>query len=164
MKYIYVMRPKPLLKIGVSQSPEAKRRQLGYVEVVYAIKSNAATAIEGAVHEALRGRRIDGEWFDVSVENAIKAIDAAAKLHGANPIPQSFRELLWQLQGHQSRENFAVEMKMTYWTVAGWEKKNHIPIRHWNKILDIAAKRGRGDITNELLTNLNEEHKKNKPK
>jgi len=164
MKYITVMQPKPFLKIGVSKSPQARRMQPAHAEVLYAIESHAATMIEAVVHEALKDVRQDGEWFDTDLANAVQAIDAAVqKLDPEANRFRSFLDVLFRLQGDQSREDFAAELGTTYWRVIGWYKHDTIPSKHWDAILDLAAKQGRKEITWELLTKLRSEKKRKKP-
>ncbi|SRR5580765_2433185 len=164
MKYVYVMRPKPFLKIGVSKSPQARRMQLAHAEVLYAVESQAATAIEAVVHDALKDVRQDGEWFDIDLEKAVQTIDAAIqRLDPDANLVRSFMDVLFRLQGDQSRDDFAAELGTTYWRIVGWYKHDTIPPKHWDAILALAARQGRKEITWELLTKLRSEKKRKKP-
>jgi hypothetical protein len=164
MKYVYVMRPKPFLKIGVSKSPQARRMQPAHAEVLYAIESPVAERIEAVVHEALKNVRQDGEWFDADLEKAIQTIESAVRWLDpeANRF-RSFLDVLFRLQGEQSRKDFAEELGTTYWRVIGWYKHDTIPSKHWDAILDLAARQGRKEITWELLNKLRSEKKRKKP-
>jgi hypothetical protein len=71
-----------LVKIGKSGNPE---KRLKYVQCASGLALNLAhvrelknaAAVEHAAHVLLRDKRRCGEWFDVSIEDAIKAIDQA---------------------------------------------------------------------------------------
>ena len=80
------------VKIGFSARPEWRRKmveaKLGEpVALVYAAPlSRHMVAIERAAHELLKSKGRNGEWFDVSVGEAIAAIDAAAaEVEAAHP-------------------------------------------------------------------------------
>jgi len=162
MKYIYVMQPKPRVRIGVAASDKAPPP--GGWEIVSAIASPAAPAIRDAVYRMLAPDYRGGDRFAVSAAEATRAIEAVIKdMTAEHPPPRSFREILRQLRGDRSREDLVDEMGTTYWRIVGWEKKDHIPHWHWDKILDAAARRGRDDITRELLIELSGEHRKAKP-
>ena len=163
MKYVTVLRPKPFLKISVSNAPD---EQFKLSEIAYAFESADATAIVSVVYELLEDESRGYKWFDVSLPQAIEAIEAVAKqrVEPQHETPQSFLELLDQLKGEQSREDFAEELGVTYWRVLGWFRHDTVPPRHWGKIQRIAGKRRRSDITWELLTKLyRQKEKKRKP-
>jgi hypothetical protein len=72
------------LKIGIGRDPSRRLRELQTgnpkrLRVLYARTSlsNAASA-ESLTHQRLRALRILGEWFDVSLPEAISAIEAVA--------------------------------------------------------------------------------------
>lgn len=163
MKYVTVLRPKPFLKISVSNAPD---EQFKLSEIAYAFESADATAIASVVHELLKDESHGGKWFDISLPQAIEAIEAVASkwVEPQHKTPQSFLELLEQLKGEQSREDFAEELGVTYWRVLGWFRHDTVPPRHWGKIQTTAEKRRRSDITWELLTKLyRQKEKKRKP-
>jgi DNA-binding XRE family transcriptional regulator len=79
--FVYVMRSElNLVKIGISSSPEKRRDSLKsasglMVEIVHAIKSDNAKAIEVKSHSELQKHRKTGEWFDVDVDIAVSTVD-----------------------------------------------------------------------------------------
>jgi len=161
MKYVYVMRPKPYLKIGISNSPTAKCWQPTPTMVGSCLETAEAKAIVDKVHEAIKGMSHGKGWFDLTLKDAMKAIELAAKeVAPQYKTPASFQELLYQLKGDQSREEFSDELETTYWRVVGWFKHGNIPSWHWDKILEIAAARNRRDITLKLLIELNKNRAK----
>lgn len=80
---VYVMQGLDALKIGFSHSPEARRAQLrrdGAVKVLRTYDVSDARSVEAAAHHLLAEKRKRGEWFDVSVEEAESAIEAAVRM------------------------------------------------------------------------------------
>ena len=82
MQYVYVMESgSGLIKIGVSKNLSARRKSLqcaSGVEIKLAAKFGPlkrAVALERASHKIFASKRLHGEWFCVSTEEAIKAID-----------------------------------------------------------------------------------------
>lgn len=80
-------------KIGVSRDPatrlqslsagQRKRGKSGVLRLVYLQEiERDAFAVERAAQVALSAFYIEGEWFSVSVEDAIRAVQAAAVLVG----------------------------------------------------------------------------------
>lgn len=83
--FVYVVRgDHHMAKIGVTTNPAARLGQLrtGSAHAIdYAYIGCTTTngyAIEGRAHAALAAHRRNGEWFDVSPQDAIDAIEAAA--------------------------------------------------------------------------------------
>ena len=164
MKYVVLMQPRPFLKISVSKKKPGKVSfEYGYMDVLYSVRSEHADAIEDVVHEALKSMRSGPQQFDISLEDAIKAIEAAVKRFEHPETPRSLREVVVQLQGDQTRQSFAKELGTTYDRVREWIRHDTLPSPHWDKVLMIAAKRKRSDITWELLKKLYLEHKRKKP-
>jgi hypothetical protein len=99
MNAVYVMRSENgLVKIGRSRNPEKRRKALqatsGFpVELIHHWPSEAPSTVERAAHLLLSEHRKAGEWFDVSVEDAVAAIEnAVQQLHecgGSMKFPRS---------------------------------------------------------------------------
>jgi hypothetical protein len=93
-------------KIGVASDVEARRAMLqtgnpaGLVVVHHwALPRPAAFAVEGRAHWHLRDRHVRGEWFDVTPDEAIAAVEAARCdwLAGAPDAPEAARRAsYWQ--------------------------------------------------------------------
>lgn len=93
-------------KIGVASDVEARRVMLqtgnpaGLVVVHHwALPRPAAFAIEGRAHWHLRDRHVRGEWFDVTPDEAILAVEAARRdwLTDAPDAPEAARQAsYWQ--------------------------------------------------------------------
>lgn len=84
MKSIYVVEnERGLVKIGVSQNVDQRLKTLskqgGFTIChLYATEScSNAFKIENYVHKCLRKYRINGEWFSVSYEEALKVVKKA---------------------------------------------------------------------------------------
>lgn len=83
MSNVYVMKNElGLVKIGKSKNPLSRRRALRLasglsVEIERVFEFNNAHAVEQAAHILLAAHRRSGEWFDVSVEDAIEAVKQA---------------------------------------------------------------------------------------
>ncbi|WP_336709811.1 MULTISPECIES: GIY-YIG nuclease family protein [unclassified Cedecea] len=82
MQYVYVMESDAgLIKIGVSKNVSARRKSLqcaSGVEIKVAAKFGPlkkAVGLERASHKFFAEKRLHGEWFSVSAEEAISAID-----------------------------------------------------------------------------------------
>lgn len=81
--YIYIVgasKDGPV-KIGLSVDPERRRRQLqtGYPEPLQVfhteeVESDWVQIMEGIIHRENRHKRLKGEWFRMSVEDAILEI------------------------------------------------------------------------------------------
>jgi T5orf172 domain len=71
-----------LIKVGISKDPEKRlkgiRANSGLViDLAHARELENAAAVEHAAHVILNTKRRGGEWFDITVEEAVSAIDAA---------------------------------------------------------------------------------------
>lgn len=86
MKSVYVMVSDQLgiTKIGIASDPEVRRRMLQdasgiKLRLVHASEQRVdARAVEAAAHKLLHEKRKTGEWFDVTLEDAVAAIQEAA--------------------------------------------------------------------------------------
>lgn len=84
MKSLYVVQAQSgLVKIGIAKDPAARLEalQTGSPEHLALVHTHMpedfpADAVERAAHDILRSMRRKGEWFEVSVEQAIDAIQA----------------------------------------------------------------------------------------
>lgn len=70
------------VKIGVSNDPDRRARALGasaphVVSLVHSSEHKSAFSVERLAHDLLASKRLNGEWFDVSVERAVWAIARA---------------------------------------------------------------------------------------
>lgn len=85
--HVYVMRGADgLVKVGYSNKPERRARQVGnVVEIAHtsAFKDDAER-IERGAHRLLRlaGRHVRAEWFNATVAEAIDAIEMAERIAG----------------------------------------------------------------------------------
>ena len=86
--YVYVVGPEiGPKKIGIAKNVRSRLSQYKThntqnVKLLFSINcpKDKAKRIEKSVHQALKERRVHGEWFNVSVEEAKAAIrDAAAR-------------------------------------------------------------------------------------
>lgn len=78
---VYVIGPdvKGPVKIGIANNPKYRlaKLQTGFPENLYLYWSSVydnAKAMEASVHNALNAQRLNGEWFDISLEKAIETI------------------------------------------------------------------------------------------
>ena len=82
---VYVIGPKiGPKKIGMANNPSARRREIQVgnpklVSVLHSIESppDLSSLIENMAHKLLRDKRLCGEWFNVTTEEAVKAINDA---------------------------------------------------------------------------------------
>jgi DNA-binding XRE family transcriptional regulator len=73
-----------LVKVGISKNPEKRAKDLRshsglVIDLAYARELENAGSVERAAHIILDAKRRNGEWFDVTVEEAISAIDLAVE-------------------------------------------------------------------------------------
>ncbi len=84
-----------LVKIGKSKNPEKRLKGIQaasglIIDLAHVREIENASVVERAAHILLWDKRRNGEWFDVSVEDAIKAIDRAIhELAKIEPKPPS---------------------------------------------------------------------------
>lgn len=88
--YIYVMDRGDARKIGFSSRPEVRAFEVAAslltpVNLIHSVYVDAPRDSERAAHYRLKKCRLDGEWFDVSIDEAIDAVEWAA----ANPMPMN---------------------------------------------------------------------------
>jgi hypothetical protein len=83
MTALYVMESEVGVKIGISKSPDERLRQITnasgmHVSLRHTRDHESAYAVEQNAHKLLADKRRTGEWFNVTVNEAIAAIDEAA--------------------------------------------------------------------------------------
>lgn len=89
--YVYVIASSPEgpVKVGCSKHPDKRLKQLqtGHSEVLELAYTTAVPAaqvrlMERVIHETNRHRKVHGEWFDLTVENAILEVRCAVMQYG----------------------------------------------------------------------------------
>ena len=92
--FVYVIAPSPAgpCKIGFSGDPDRRLRQLqtGYpgrlhLHHVQPFCATRAPMMEKIVHQTVAYRRKSGEWFDLTVEEAVSEIEFALIRYGDEP-------------------------------------------------------------------------------
>jgi hypothetical protein len=86
--YIYAMESDGLVKLGFSKNPDIRKYGVGRdanapVNLAFKIPVENMARCEAAVHDRLKDKRAHGEWFTVSIEEAIECLKWAAE----NPKP-----------------------------------------------------------------------------
>jgi len=89
---IYIMRASDgTIKLGHSVCPERRAKELGVpVDIVHQTDViELAEKVERLAHRilALHGKHLRGEWFEASLEDAIKAIEIATKQAEGEQLP-----------------------------------------------------------------------------
>jgi hypothetical protein len=113
-----------LVKLGFSKNPDirkyAVRRDVsGSVRLAFKIPVENMARCEAAVHERLKEKRAHGEWFTVTLDEAIECLKWAAenpKAVLAHPVcfrldPEDMA-LLDEVRGNKSRAEFAKEVTL----------------------------------------------------
>jgi hypothetical protein len=91
--YVYVMRCEPgPVKIGVAASVTSRARliQTGNpypVTIVAAFMCSQSIRVERTAHKLLADSRLCGEWFNVDVERAVRAVQEAARKNYCLVLP-----------------------------------------------------------------------------
>lgn len=70
-------------KIGMANDPEVRLRSLrtgvpDELTLIHSVEVSHAQRAEAKAHQILAGKRIRGEWFDCSAEEAIAAVNSVA--------------------------------------------------------------------------------------
>jgi hypothetical protein len=89
------------VKIGISRDPSSRLRGLSGAQpfgiaIVHTseVKDGLARTIERAAHAILKEKRLSGEWFDVTPEEAVSAIgEAIAAIESGESIKEMLRRL-----------------------------------------------------------------------
>lgn len=92
MKSLYVITaPDGAVKVGISSDPERRSKALGRDMVVAHATDlfDQAERIETLAHRvlSLSGRQVKGEWFEATVEDAIRAIETAIEQAEGRQLP-----------------------------------------------------------------------------
>ena len=83
MKSVYVIaQERGPVKVGISDKPMFRLRSLqtghaSRLDLKHSREADNAKLVERLAHHALREKRLSGEWFDVTVDEAIAAIESA---------------------------------------------------------------------------------------
>ena len=87
--YVIAARPEGPCKIGFSVNPTKRLRQLqtGHPEIlrihhVQGFEEKRAKLIERIIHRTISYKRQTGEWFDLSVEDAVAEVEFALIRYG----------------------------------------------------------------------------------
>lgn len=92
--FVYVIAPSPEgpVKIGFSADPHRRLRQLqtGYPGVLtlhhfQPFCEDRAPLMEKIIHQTIAFKRKKGEWFDLTVEEAVSEVDFALIRYGDEP-------------------------------------------------------------------------------
>lgn len=89
MNSVYIMESDSgLVKIGISKNPLKRANTLenssgNNIKLRHTLDLDNAKAVEKAAHYILRAKRKNGEWFNVSTREAVRAISDAVKLLSA---------------------------------------------------------------------------------
>lgn len=93
LSYVYVIASDPAgpVKIGFSKHPEKRVTQLqtGHSETLrlyyyHSLPAESVKLMEKAVHATNRHRKVKGEWFNLSVEDAILEVRHAVIRYADN--------------------------------------------------------------------------------
>jgi hypothetical protein len=106
--YLYVIASSPEgpVKLGRSADPKRRVRQLqtGHSETLRLYLSEEVSAaevnaMERAVHKTIGYKRLRGEWFDITVEEAIEEVRHAICFHSGNLEPKTAASRLEEFRG-----------------------------------------------------------------
>lgn len=88
------------VKIGLSKHPDRRLRQLqtGHacklvLHHAEPVEDGQVRALERIVHEQIRHRRMQGEWFDLTVPDAIAEVQFVMIRYGDEPNIKTRREM-----------------------------------------------------------------------
>lgn len=91
ISFIYVIAPRPEgpVKIGLSKTPDKRLRQLqtGHPERLYLyhtmeVETPKVALLEKIIHKTVSYKKTVGEWFDLSVTDAIGEVEFALIRYG----------------------------------------------------------------------------------
>jgi len=87
---IYLIRSSGLTKIGFSKNPWRRYKQLctgspNNMALVFTLYCENAPAVERELHEIFKDRRVNGEWFRVSVDEVLITLGEKAMSRMPNP-------------------------------------------------------------------------------
>lgn len=143
---IYVIRSEGgPLKIGVAKNPKGR---LASLQTASASKlhlsfvtdlTEDATAIESAAHHILRLKRLNGEWFAASVDEARQAISDAVRIVGDGKNHQEQTSIFhcqgsdfrnWRARLSLTQQEAANALGVTKRAVQMWEAGERPILRH----------------------------------
>jgi hypothetical protein len=92
--YIYIIgSDNPPYKIGISKNPERRLKNLQtghpYKLKIWELRkteSKKTKLLESVIHKHLDSYRMSGEWFDISLEQAILQVDFALIRYEDDPL------------------------------------------------------------------------------
>lgn len=84
---IYLIRSKEngYYKIGISKNPQKRLKQLqtgnaSELEIIHLYKTEYASKIEKTLHNLYSHNRLEGEWFDLSIVEALNIKEQIKKI------------------------------------------------------------------------------------
>lgn len=87
MKYIYLIQSleNGYYKIGVSKHPQKRMKQLqtgnsSQLKLIETYLSNRAHQIEKTIQRRFSHNRMEGEWFELSIENEINFVNECKQI------------------------------------------------------------------------------------
>lgn len=164
MSAVYAISDGRAIKIGFAVDPVKRLAdlQIAHSQPLRLIHSRAcsdAAKAERRAHRLLREKRLRGEWFDLSEQEAVFAIDLAIMRDttppraSRKPKPRAQRDGffrpfidLWPI-----RNDLARDIEQLPVTVQQWWGRDSIPARHFRAIETAAAKRGFAGVTEVAL-------------
>lgn len=94
--FVYLFERKGLHKIGLSVDPHDRVTDMGVYRgravVVATIRTAAMMWLERYLHRAYRGKRVRGEWFDLTPHD-VALISGIASADAESDLPQEVRDL-----------------------------------------------------------------------
>lgn len=93
---LYLIRSSGLTKIGYSKNPWKRYKQLctgspNNMALVFSLYCQNAPAVERELHQIFKDRRVNGEWFRVSVDEVL--ITLGQKAMSRMPAPEPKEDL-----------------------------------------------------------------------
>ena len=93
MRYIYIIgTDRPPYKVGISTNPQKRLRELqtGHPERLHVLheqptQSDRTRLLERVIHRHLKHRRLEGEWFDMDLEDLVMQIEFAMIRYAEDP-------------------------------------------------------------------------------
>ena len=122
---VYVLAGDGRVKVGRSHDPGARARTLGLAAgAVYRLHHataarDDAVMVEGLAHQLLNAKRIAGEWFDVTPQEAVAAVEKAIKMVREGHTPDRSNDLF----------NLRLSAEYLHWLDEMRRKEGDIPNR-----------------------------------
>ena len=126
MSKIYIVKNGDNYKIGISDNPNNRLRQLKsgnpyHIELIYSQECKNARAVEKHLHRIFKQKRISREWFSLTENELSEAISIIGSMFGKNdidistPMPdgEGWRKervargkyWVWRRGSHENRES-----------------------------------------------------------